>query len=191
MWRYKKKLPIIEAEDDCTWITTDSGTHVCLKDGQDHVFAMGDDIQPKISGVITAMRKDTNQELMKEDPKGSIFLTQDGELLGTANSFDTHDKLLGRALDKSNTQLILSPGKDVDKVDSFVKSSGVVRVFSNQYALGLTTGHPLTSSQKNSLQDLIISKGYSRNEVNIELIGKMEGVDTFNIISSLFTESKK
>lgn len=138
--------------------------------------------------IVDAMIKSTPNET-KNNPKGAVFLTSSGIFAGTNKG--EHRASLKDALDKSGIKISSNDG-DIDHAN-IVKLglgiTGMIRVSAGS-TLTIDAVHPFTSSQRNALQDLIISRGYKQEDTVIDLNGKMAGKNPDMILRSIFTESK-
>ena len=198
----KKKLicskcgKLKEAEDDCNWRTV-SGTPVCFKDGEDpkdsidKAFAdkggdkikfidiKNDNKHPEGDKIVTALKNNTPDNI-KNNPKGAVFLSPDGEWLGSKTG--SHNDTLIDSMKKSN----ISIGDNNDNlVPSAIKATGMMRVNAGE-ELSLDIAQPLTSSQRNTLQDYILTKNRTPDQIYIQVRGNMANMNTDIIKNSLF-----
>ena len=129
--------------------------------------------------------KQLTPQSTKANPKGAVFLTPDGVFAG--DTAGEHRKSLKNALQKSG--MTITDVDDDDDSPNIVKLAlgltGMARVSAGS-TLTLDVVHPLTSSQKNSIKNLIISKGYKKDDTVLDLNGKMKDKNSDLILNSLF-----
>ena len=178
-----------EAED-CNWVTI-NGNKLCLKDGEEPIF-IDDDENPKMDKIVNNISKNTPNEL-KKNPDGPMFLTKNGDWIGRGNTSNdsqtnSHIQTILDAQRDTKTKLIIPGGQDnqYDIIDKTLTGSGMVRTRIGS-ELSIYSTHNLSSSQRSSLKDIIISKGYSKDDIMLDFGGKMNNINTDKIINSLLS----
>ncbi len=179
----------VREEEDCNWVTV-NGNKLCLKDGEEPIF-IGDDENPKMDKIVNNISKNTPSEL-KKNPSGPMFLTKDGGWIGRGNTSrdsqtNSHIQTILDAQRDTKTKLVIPGGQDDQYkiIDKTLTGSGMVRTRIGSQ-LSIYSTHTLSSSQKSSLKDIVISKGYSKDDILLDFGGKMKDVNTDKIINSLF-----
>ena len=138
-----------------------------------------DNKHPEGDKIVTALKNNTPDNI-KNNPKGSVFLSPDGEWLGSKTG--SHNDTLIDSMKKSN----ISIGDNNDNlVPSAIKATGMMRVNAGQ-ELSLDIAQPLTSSQRNTLQDYILTKNRTPDQIYIQVRGNMANMNTDIIKNSLF-----
>jgi hypothetical protein len=122
------------------------------------------------------------------EPNGSVFLTRDGDWIGYGGDTD-HRMSVSGAESYSGIKLEEPRPKGSewtrsDDLDKFMRISGTARVGVRD-GINADISHPLSSSQREALTDLAISRGYGVDKIYFDKNNRASDIEEDTLIRSI------